>query len=180
MKNANLMKNSNNKTKKKNIALIGHMGSGKSTIGKLLANKLNFLHIDSDKLVERKYGKSINKIFQDYGEKFFRNAEKEEVLSLDLDKNSLILSLGGGAILNKEIREFLQKKFITIFLDVDIEKLVYRLKKSSKRPLLIGSDIETKVKELDSIRRKYYLLADIRIKNINDASKAINEILKKI
>ena len=77
----------------------------------------------------------------------------------------------------------ISKKFVTNYKNSKKKREFHffpRLKKSSKRPLLIGSDIETKVKELDSIRRKYYLLADIRIKNINDASKAINEILKKI
>ena len=166
-----------NKQKFNNIALIGHMGSGKSTIGKLLAKKLNFYHIDSDRLIEKKYNKTIKEIFTENGEEFFRNIEEEAILNIQ--QNNCVLSLGGGAILRESIRNLLKNKFITIFLDVDIMKLVDRLQKSSKRPLLINSDIEKKIKELDLTRRKFYLLADITIRNINDPLNAVNIIMEK-
>ena len=176
MKDGNLMEKTN-KQKFNNIALIGHMGSGKSTIGKLLAKKLNFYHIDSDRLIEKKYKKTIKEIFTENGEKFFRNAEEEAILNIQ--QNNCVLSLGGGAILSKSIRNLLKNKFLTIFLDVDIMKLVDRLQKTSKRPLLINLDIEKKIKELDLTRRKFYLLADITIRNINDPLNTVNIIMEK-
>ena len=77
------------------------------TIGKLLAKKLNFYHIDSDRLIEKKYKKTIKEIFTENGEKFFRNAEEEAILNIQ--QNNCVLSLGGGAILSKSIRNLLKK-----------------------------------------------------------------------
>ena len=163
----------------KNIALIGHMGSGKSIIGKLLAKKLDILHLDSDNLLEKKYNKTIKEIYEEEGELNFRKIEEKTILEIDL-QNSLVLSLGGGSVIIDKIRKFLKEEFITIFLDVEISQLFERLKKSTKRPLLLGQDIEKKLKELDLIRRKYYLLADIKISNINTPEVSVSEILNKI
>ena len=163
MKESNIDKKKNKYNGKK-IALIGHMGSGKSILGKLIAKKLKLIHIDSDKLIEDKTKKTINEIFNIEGEENFRIIEENIILNLK-NKNNFVLSLGGGSILSLKVRKFLLKDFITVFLDVEINELVQRLKNSSKRPLLITNDIEKKIKELDIIRRQYYLLADIKLKN---------------
>ena len=122
--------------------------------------------------------KSINKIFQEDGEEFFRNIETKIVLKL-IEKKNVILSLGGGAILSGLIRDKLKKKSITLFLDVSLLKLEKRLKKSTKRPLLKNVDLTEKVKELDIARRKYYLLSDIIIKNTNSPIDTCKNFIKK-
>ena len=87
---------------KLNITLCGMMGSGKSTLGKILAKKIGYNFVDTDKLIEEKEKKSINKIFEEDGENYFR--QQEEKITLDILKNSnTVVSLGGGAIINKRI-----------------------------------------------------------------------------
>ena len=163
MKDLKIIKD-NKGNKRIHIALVGHMGSGKSLIGKLIAKELNIDYLDSDKIIEKATGKKINAIFNEDGENFFRLTEEKSILNLNLNKRT-VLSLGGGSILSEKTRKMLKDKFITVFLDANIDILVERLKKSSKRPLLIGENIQKKIKELDFIRRKYYLLSDIIITN---------------
>ena len=95
-------------------------------------------------------------------------------------RKNIIISLGGGAILNKLIREKLKKKSFTIFLDVDLQTLATRLKNSTNRPLLKNVDIISKVKELDRLRRKYYLTSsNVKIHNKDTASKTSRDIVNK-
>jgi len=163
----------------KSIALIGHMGSGKTLIGKMIAKRFKILHIDSDKLIIKKTKKTISQIFEKEGEIKFRNIEENIILELNNDIK-FVLSLGGGSILSKKIRNLLNKKFITLFLDVKIPELAQRLKKNTKkRPLLRNVNIEDKIKELDNIRRKYYLLADIQIENCGNENDAFALFLEK-
>ena len=166
---------------KKNIAIMGHMGSGKSLIGKIIAKQLGFQHLDSDLEIIKLTNKSINQIFEEKGEQYFRSVETKTLLSL-IEKKNVIISLGGGSILDKLIRDKLIKKSITVFLDTSLKVLEKRLKKSVKRPLLKNVDIKRKLKELDFNRRKYYLQADIIIQNIdnplNTYKNFINEFFK--
>ena len=165
----------------KNIAIMGHMGSGKSLIGKIIAKQLGFQHLDSDLEIIKLTNKSINQIFEEKGEQYFRSVETKTLLSL-IGKKNVIISLGGGSILDKLIRDKLIKKSITVFLDTSLKVLEKRLKKSVKRPLLKNVDIKRKLKELDFNRRKYYLQADIIIQNIdnplNTYKNFINEFFK--
>ena len=177
MKDPNIAKNYKNYINK-SVALIGHMGSGKTLIGKMIAKEFKILHIDSDRLISKKTKKTINQVFKDEGETEFRKIEEEVVLGLN-SESRFVLSLGGGSILSKKIRNFLNEKFITLFLDVNISKLTERLKKTQKRPLLMNVNIKDKIKELDTNRRKYYLLADIQIKNCGDANDAFETFLEK-
>jgi len=163
------------KYKKNTIVLIGHMGSGKSIIGKKLAKILNWDHFDSDKEIEKKENKTIAQIFEIYDEKYFRRNEELIVDSLTSKKYSII-SLGGGAILSKRIRSQIKRKCISIFLKVDIKILIKRLKNSSRRPLLFNTNIKDKIVSLNSERLKYYNQADIIIDN----SESLNKILKNI
>ena len=93
---------------KKKIILIGMMGSGKTTIGKKLAKILNLDFIDTDKIIEKDCKIKINKIFEKFGESFFRKKEEKVVLKLLSKKKSSVMALGGGAFLNKKV----QKKII--------------------------------------------------------------------
>tara|TARA_Y100001970_G_scaffold293622_1_gene441757 strand:+ start:2083 stop:2649 length:567 start_codon:yes stop_codon:yes gene_type:complete len=164
---------------KKNLAIMGHMGSGKSVLGKLIAKKLNLKHLDSDKEIVKFTNLSINKIFEIHGEKYFRKIEKKILLKL-LEKNNVIISLGGGSIIEREIRKKLTSNSITLFLDVNLIELEKRLKKSINRPLLKNINLKKKINELDKKRRKYYLLSDIVIENSNTLSDARQNFIKKL
>ena len=154
------------------------MGSGKSLLGKLIAQNLAYQHLDSDKLIEKERKKKIIDIFSTEGEASFRSIEEKVILNL-YNKNKIVLSLGGGSILSKKVRDFLKNDFITLFLDVDKNILVERLKKTSKRPLLLDTNIEKKIKELDIVRRKYYSLSDIILTNNEEPDKIIKIFLHK-
>jgi len=161
----------------KNLALTGMMGVGKSTIGKNLAKKLKYNFIDVDKLIEKKEGLSINFIFKNKGESYFRKIENDTTLN-ELKKNNSVISLGGGAFLNNAIRRNSKKSSISFWLDVPIEKLIRRLSKSSQRPLLYKKNISETVKKIYFERKKIYNEADFRIKCGSLKSEDIvNEIL---
>ena len=164
---------------KKNVALIGHMGSGKSLIGKLISEKFNISHVDTDLEIVKYTKMSINEIFIQKGEKYFRDTESKIVKNLLL-KNNIILSLGGGSILDPSIRGMLQKYSVTFFLDIKLTELEKRLKNTNKRPLLQNTNIMDKIKQLDSDRRKYYLLADIKIRNLIKATDICQNLVKQL
>ena len=97
---------------KKNIVLLGMMGSGKSTIGGLLAKKLNNVLIDIDKRIEKMQNQKISQIFEDMGEAYFRELEFNVTIQ-SLNDNNKIISIGGGAFLNKELRKIIKQKYLS-------------------------------------------------------------------
>ena len=160
----------------KNLTLTGMMGVGKSTIGKNLAKKLNYNFVDVDKIIEEKEGLSINSIFKNKSESYFRKIESDITLS-ELKKDSSVISLGGGAFLNKAIRNSTKKFSISFWLDVPVDELTKRLKKSRQRPLLFKKNIDETVKKIYFDRKKIYNEADYRIKC---NSLKLEEIVNKI
>tara|TARA_B100001093_G_scaffold461675_1_gene476320 strand:- start:1390 stop:1941 length:552 start_codon:yes stop_codon:yes gene_type:complete len=160
----------------KNLTLTGMMGVGKSTIGKNLAKKLKYNFIDIDRLIEAKEGISINLIFKNKSENYFRKVENEITLQ-ELKKNNSVISLGGGAFLNKSIRANTKKSSISFWLDVDIDQLVKRLKKTNKRPLLYKKNIDDTIRKIYFERKKIYNEADYKIKC---GSLKSNEIVERI
>ena len=121
----------------KNLTLTGMMGVGKSTIGKILAKKLNYNFIDLDNLIEEKEGTSVNLIFKQKGENYFRKIENDIAL-LELKRKNSVISLGGGAFINNTIRKCSKKTSTSFWLDVPIYKLIKRLRDNKQRPLLFG------------------------------------------
>ena len=160
----------------KNLTLTGMMGVGKSTIGKNLAKQLGYNFIDIDRLIEVKEGASINSIFRNKSENYFRKIENDITLS-ELKKNNSVISLGGGAFLNKLIRKRTKKTSVSFWLDVKTEILIRRLKRTKKRPLLDKKNINDTVKKIYLERKKVYNEADYRIKC---SSLKLNEIVNKI
>jgi shikimate kinase len=160
----------------KNLTLTGMMGVGKSSIGKKLAKKLKYNFIDVDKIIEAKEGLSINLIFKNKSESYFRKIENEITLS-ELKKDNSVISLGGGAFLNKAIRKNTKKYSTSFWIDVPIYELIKRLKKSRQRPLLYKKDIAETVKKIYFDRKKIYNEADYRIKC---NSLKLNEVVSKI
>ena len=139
------------------------MGVGKSTIGKNLAKKLKYNFIDVDNLIEINEGMSINLIFKNKSESYFRKIESEITTSV-LKKTNTVISLGGGAFLNNSIRRIIKKSSISFWLDVPIDLLINRLKRSKKRPLLNNKNISESVKKIYFERKKIYNEADFKIK----------------
>tara|TARA_B100001564_G_C20522793_1_gene616001 strand:+ start:85 stop:573 length:489 start_codon:yes stop_codon:yes gene_type:complete len=139
------------------------MGVGKSTVGKSLANKLSFSFIDIDKIIEKKEGCSIDVIFKNKSESYFRSVENKVTLK-ELKRNNAVISLGGGAFLDKFIRRAVKNTCKSFWLDVSNEILVKRLKKSKKRPLLLRKNLIETVKKIYLERKKTYSEADFKIK----------------
>ena len=152
------------------------MGVGKSTIGKNLAKRLKYKFVDVDKLIEAQEGLSINLIFKNKSESYFRQIENDVTLS-ELKKENTVISLGGGAFLNNAIRKSAKRMSISFWLDLPIEELVKRLKKNSQRPLLFKKNIDETAKKIYLSRKKIYNEADYRIRC--DSLKS-DEIVHKI
>ncbi len=120
------------------IALIGFMGSGKSSVGSEIARLSSLRLIDLDREIERRSGKSIEQIFSDDGEEYFRQLESE-TLSILRDESNCVLACGGGTTLRAENRKILSEEFLTVWLWSDAAELLNRLGTDSNRPLLQGS-----------------------------------------
>ena len=158
------------------------MGVGKSSIGKILAKNLNYNFVDIDKLIEKKEGTTINLIFKNKGEKYFRKIENDISL-IELKKANSVISLGGGAFLNNTIRKTTKKFSISFWLDVSIDELIKRLKKSNNRPLLLKKNISETVKKIYFERKKIYNESNYRIKcnslKAGDIAKKVLSIYEK-
>jgi len=160
---------------KKNLVLVGMMGSGKSTIGYLLSKKLKLKFLDIDNLIEKEMNMTIKEIFQEKGEKYFRNLEEKITIKYLNLKNSVI-SLGGGAFNNQIIRNEVIKNNFSFWLNCSNSVLISRIKKNTKRPIANKLNI-IKFEELMNKRSKIYSKANFKI-NCNKLSK--NEIITKI
>jgi shikimate kinase len=171
-----MLLNINNKI---NITLCGMMGSGKSAIGKILANKLNYNFIDVDKIIEIDAGKTIKKIFEEDGEQYFRDLEEKKTINI-LELKETIVSLGGGAIINKNIRGSIKKNSYNIYLNVNIDILTKRLQNSKTRPLIYKKNLKKELINLIGIREKFYRKADLIVKNEKNIIETTENIIKKI
>lgn len=140
----------------KHIILIGFMGSGKSTMGKLVANKLKCPFIDTDHYIEKKEGRTISDIFADDGEEYFRNLETEVLKELLESKERMVLSLGGGTPLREENRALLKDTGYVIFLKVTPEEAYNRLKDDTERPLLQVPNPKEQIAKLLDFRNPIY------------------------
>ncbi|MDC0060338.1 shikimate kinase [Pelagibacteraceae bacterium] len=171
-----MLLNINNKI---NITLCGMMGSGKSTLGKILANKLDYNFIDVDKIIEIEAKKTIKKIFEEDGEEYFRDLE-EKITINTLENKETIVSLGGGAIINKKIRNSIKKNSYNIYLNVDVDILTQRLQNSKTRPLIYKQNLKKKLNNLISIREKFYRKADLIVRNEQNLIETSKYIIKRI
>ena len=138
------------------------MAVGKTTLGKIVAKKQKLEFIDIDLNVEKKNSMTISEIFKEKGEKFFRIEEEKEVLKF-MEKNNCVIALGGGAFINKTIRENILKSAISIWLDVDVKTLNKRVKWNLKRPLLKNENNQKKLSKLYAERKNIYKLANHKI-----------------
>ena len=155
------------------------MGSGKSAIGRILANKLDYNFIDVDKMVEIDEGKTIKKIFEEDGEVYFRYLEEKITIKI-LERKETIVSLGGGAIINKNIRNLVEKNSYNIYLKVDVDILTKRLQNSRTRPLIYKKNLKKELINLINKRQNFYQKADLIIQNEKNIIETTENIIKKI
>ena len=160
---------------KKNLVLIGMMSSGKSTIGELLAKKLNFKFFDIDKIIENETKMKITEIFKIKGENFFRNLEEKTTVKL-LNFSNAVISLGGGGFVNEIIRKETNTKSKTFWLDWNLDTLISRIRKRNNRPVALALN-NNELKNLIIKRSKYYSKAKYKI---NCQNLTRSEIIKKI
>tara|TARA_Y100000022_G_C12993917_1_gene259194 strand:- start:51 stop:563 length:513 start_codon:yes stop_codon:yes gene_type:complete len=160
---------------KKNLVFLGMMGSGKTSIGKIVSKKLDLEFIDVDQEIEKELNMNISKIFQNKGEKYFR--EVEETITLKILKNKkTVVSLGGGAFLNNKIKKEILDKHISFWLNWEPKTLIKRIKNSKKRPLALNASKN----ELHKLIKDRYLIYSNAQYKIECDKLTKNEIVDKI
>ncbi len=163
----------------KNIFIVGAMGSGKSTIGKLLAKKLKKKFLDTDHEVEVYTNYDISTIFKKFGEELFRDKETE-ILNKLKDKENLVISTGGGIILKDENINLMKAIGTIVFLDINLETQIKRVKYRKHRPLLQNSNLQIELKKLKINRDPIYnKISDYIIEvSSKDKNTIVDEIQK--
>ena len=163
-----------------NILLTGFMGAGKTTVGKKLAKRLGYFFIDTDREIEKEQGCSITEIFKYGGEECFRDLETDILQKLQTKQN-LVIATGGGMVLRNENRSLMQSLGTRVYLKVELQELMRRLKKDKKRPLLQKLKPEEHILEMLQQRKSIYEEAECII-DTTDLSphQMITEIIRKI
>ena len=160
---------------RENIVFLGMMGSGKTSIGILISKKLNLQFYDIDQIIEKELKMSISDIFNTRGEKFFRDLEERTTLKI-LKKRSVVVSLGGGAFINKKIRDEILKNHFSFWLSWNFKTLIRRIQNSSKRPIAIKS---SSGELIDLIKKRSIIYSKSKYK-INCERLSKNEIVNKV
>jgi shikimate kinase len=137
------------------LFLIGPMGAGKTTLGRVIANELGYPFFDSDRVIEERTGVDIPTIFDYEGEQGFRDRESKIINELTQLKK-VVLATGGGAVLRKENRDRLAQRGFVIYLKVSVKSQLERTSRDKSRPLLQIEDPEAKLRELADARRPLY------------------------
>jgi len=163
----------------KNIVLTGLMGSGKTTLGKYLAQNTGMEFVDTDELIVQKAGKPISQIFADDGELYFRDLEAKTIEEAS-HKSGRIISTGGGAVLREENMANLKKTGIVFYLEAPAQILYDRVKDDTSRPLLKVDNPLEKLEQLLAQRRSHYETADFKVntggKSLEETSKLVLEL----
>ena len=169
------MKNINKNRMGRNIVLIGMPASGKSTIGKLLAKKMNYEYYDADRYLERKENVKISTLFSEKGEEYFRNLETKYLKELS-QKNGIIISTGGGAVKREKNMQILGEKGIIVFLNRKIEDIAKE--NHEARPLL--QNIDNIYKLYEERIELYNRYSDIIVENNGTLKEVTDRIAEKI
>ena len=165
----------------KKIVLLGMMGSGKSTIGKILSKKIKISFFDTDTIIEKKCKLKIKKMFDIYGEQYFRKKEEKVILKILSYNPALIISLGGGAFLNKKLQKEILKKTVSIWLKPNFKTIYDRCKKSNLRPLIKNNcDLKFNLKKLIKERYPIYSKANLTITLNKTPNVVSNNIIKRL
>ena len=160
---------------KENLVFLGMMGAGKTSIGSIVSKKLNLDFFDIDHEIERNNGMKIFKIFGLKGESFFREIEERTTLNI-LKKKKCVISLGGGAFLNKNIKKEILDNHLSFWLNWDIKTLISRIQKNKKRPIAFNS---TKNELIEIIKKRSIIYSKANYK-IDCENFTKQEIAKQI
>lgn len=163
---------------KNNIVLIGFMGCGKTTVGEKLAERLSYSFLDTDLYIEKREGKTISEIFEQDGEKYFRDTETKSIQELVESTEKTIVSSGGGLPLRTENAKLLQKLGFVIYLKVKKETVLSRLEGDTTRPLLQCEDPAKRVEELLNYRDPIYEVGAHMVVQVD--GKSVEEIAQEI
>jgi shikimate kinase len=183
-----VVKGAVNNTRRDRIFLTGFMGSGKTTIGPILANTLGWSFADLDRSVEVLAGRTINEIFRGMGESAFREMERTVLHEVGATRH-LVIALGGGTIAEEQNFRYISQSGILVYLHTPPDQLVLRLRRKTNRPLLGGGgmarldeqELRSKVAELHGIREPYYRMADVIVETANQpVGVTVDEIVKRI
>jgi shikimate kinase len=182
------MKDSLQLHKKTLIFLTGFMGSGKSTIGPILANTLGFEYIDIDQFIENKTKKKIHEIFKTDGEQTFRTLERNTLQEL-AKRNRCVISLGGGAIANEQNCRIVSQNGVLVYLKISPKEILQRVQYRTDRPMLKDPngnqlplpELEKRVTDLLAAREQFYMRSDVVILADNmSVGTTVDEIMKNI
>ncbi len=182
------MKDAQQEHKKPLIFLTGFMGSGKSTIGPILANTLGFEYLDMDRHIEERTKKQISEIFSSEGEQAFRALERRALLEL-VQRNHYVISLGGGTIANDDNCRLVLQNGILVYLKLSPDEIIQRVQYRTDRPMLkdeqgnqlAPEELRNRVLDLMNRREKFYARADVIITSDNmRVGATVDEIMKNI
>ncbi|WKY43684.1 shikimate kinase [Eubacteriaceae bacterium ES2] len=162
--------------KNKPIALIGFMGSGKSSIGPILAEQLNYRFVDTDTLIEEKAGQKISTIFAKQGEKAFREMETAVLENLSKETN-LVIATGGGIILKEKNRDLLEKSTFLVSLMASPKTIFERTRTDNNRPLLQDPNPLLKIETMLSERKAFYEIGSLQIDTDSESVETICEMI---
>ena len=159
-----------------NIALIGFMGTGKTSVGRLVSEQLHFHYLDTDEMIQSATGKTIAEIFSANGEPAFRALEEKTVQELAA-KTRTVISAGGGLPVNPENLASLKTHALVVCLWASPAKIWERVKNQTHRPLLHDADPQKKIRELLTVRAPFYKQADILL---NTESRSLREVAQQV
>ncbi len=160
-----------------NIFLVGPMGAGKTTIGKLLASEFSYTFVDSDREIEARAGANIAWIFDVEGEAGFRRREKSIIESLS-QQNNLVIATGGGAVLNEDTRKLLKACPYTIYIYAPLKTLLERTAQDKNRPLLQVKDPEQVFRKI--INEREHLYKEVASLSLSSAEFTTRQLVNKI
>ncbi|MEC4684278.1 MAG: shikimate kinase [Nitrospirota bacterium] len=164
----------------KNIVLTGFMGSGKTAVGRELANRLGMKLVELDEEIEKAEGLTINEIFSRFGERYFRDRETEIVRKF-AGQDNVVISTGGGVVLREENMKALREKGVIVCLKATPETILKRTSTSGERPLLNVDDPLKKIRDLLDYREPFYEKADILIETDSLSTAEIaDEIIRRV
>jgi shikimate kinase len=161
-----------------NLALIGFMGTGKTSVGRLVAERLGFDFLDTDECVEARAGKSISRIFAEDGEAAFRRLESDVVRSLE-PRRKLVIATGGGLAANPGCLTSLKSHALVVCLWASAEAIWNRVRHQTHRPLLLTEDPQTRIRQLLLEREPYYRQADLLLNTESRSPRQLALIIGK-
>ena len=164
-----------------NIVLVGHMGSGKTSIGKHLSKKINYKFFDTDQEIENESKMTIAEFFSKKGEKDFRRFEEKIIKKILKENKRSVIALGGGSFENERTRSLVLKHNFSIWLKCNLNTLSYRCNNLNTRPLLKDKNIRNEIRKLDKIRKKNYMKSNLKV-DVSKKTKSaiIREIINNL